>query len=243
MHSAQGKTHYASNPGGRCRIFPEAAAEQHKKEDPMQQAERIDQFTQQAAAVSAIVRPVQDMRAALAHVVQVCIGKQACQVLASGCTLDLSKKAEDLCGLKNPAKIIAAPDLDDEHRTILQGLCAENNIALIKQGLHEHLGGIDVGLSTADYGLAETGSIVQHSDSEDLRLATMISEIHIALLPASRIHATAFDLEDTLAERFSDGDGYLSFITGPSRTADIERVLTLGVHGPLELQILILMDR
>ena len=209
----------------------------------MQQAERIDQFTQQAAAVSAIVRPVPDMRAALGHAVQVCAGKQACQALASGCTLDLSKKAEDLCGLKSWEKIMAAPDIDDDNLSILQGLCADNNIALIKQGLHEHLGGIDVGLSTADYGLAETGSIVQNSASEDLRLATMISEIHIALLPASRIHNTAFDLEQKLAAFFSDGDGYLSFITGASRTADIERVLTLGVHGPLELQILILMDR
>ncbi len=208
----------------------------------MQRAQLIDQFTHKAAAVSAIVTPVQDVRQALAHAVSVCARKQACQILASGCNLDLSAKAEDLCGLKNWEKIIAAPDLDDKNLKTLRGLCAENGIALIRQGLHEHLGGIDVGLSTADFAIAETGTIVQNSASEDLRLATMISEIHVALLPASRIYATSFDLEQQLAAFFSAIDGYLAFITGASRTADIERVLTLGVHGPLELQILILMD-
>ena len=208
----------------------------------MQQADLIDQFTQRAEAVSAIVTPVQDMGQALAQAVSICTQKQACQILASGCNLDLSAKAEDLCALKNWEKIIAAPDLDDKNLAILKGLCADNNIALITQGLHEHLGGIDLGLSTADFGLAETGSIVQNSASEDLRLATMISEIHVALLPASRIYATSFDLEHQLKAFFSADAGYLAFITGASRTADIERVLTLGVHGPLELQVMILMD-
>ncbi len=208
----------------------------------MQQADLIVQFTQKAEAVSAIVKQVSDMEQAMAHTVNVCSKKQACQVLASGCNLNLSAKAEDLCGLKSWEKIIAAPDLDDKNLAILKGLCADNNIALITQGLHDHLGGIDLGISTADFGLAETGSIVQNSDSEDLRLATMISEIHVALLPASRIYATSFDIEHQLEDFFSAAAGYLAFITGASRTADIERVLTLGVHGPLELQILILMD-
>jgi L-lactate dehydrogenase complex protein LldG len=209
----------------------------------MQQADLVKLFTQKAEGVSALVFQVDDLHQALAHTVQVCAEKQACQILPSGCTLDLSGKAKDLCDLKSWDKLIAAPDLDENTLSILQGLCEQNNIALIREGLHAHLGGIDLGLTTADFGLAETGSIVQDSASEDLRLATMISEIHVALLPASRICATSFDLEQKMAEFFSAAAGYLAFITGASRTADIERVLTLGVHGPLELQILILMDR
>jgi L-lactate dehydrogenase complex protein LldG len=137
---------------------------------------------------------------------------------------------------------MAAPNLDASSLEILQGLCRERNIALITQGLHAHLGGIDLGLTLAEFGLAETGSIVQDSAQEDLRLASMISEIHVALLPASRIHESSFDLQQQLQKIFSRPAAYLAFITGASRTADIERVLTLGVHGPLELQILILVN-
>ncbi|MFW6082070.1 MAG: LUD domain-containing protein, partial [Desulfosalsimonas sp.] len=132
----------------------------------MEHAELISRFTQKAEAVSALVRQVDDMQQALEETVNICAEKQACQVLASGCSLDLSPEAEDLCGLKDWEKIIAAPDLDDETLNDLQKLCRQKNIALIRQGLHAHLGGIDVGLTTAAFGLAETGTIVQNSASE-----------------------------------------------------------------------------
>ncbi|MFP4392840.1 MAG: LutC/YkgG family protein [Desulfohalobiaceae bacterium] len=208
----------------------------------MQQTELVDTFTQKAEAVQAQVHQVQSLDKALEHCVEVCSQKQACQVLASGCSLELSPEAKDLCNLKSWEKIIAAPNLDDSSLETLKDLCREKNIALITQGLHAHLGGIDLGLSLAEFGIAETGSIVQDSGQEDLRLATMISEIHTAILPVSRIYSSSFDLEKELQSILSRPAVYLAFITGASRTADIERVLTLGVHGPLELQILILMD-
>jgi len=83
---------------------------------------------------------------------------------------------------------------------------------------------------------------VLDSSSEDLRLATMLSETHIAVLPLSRLRATSTDLEAELNRLAQAPPRYLSFITGASRTADIERVLTLGVHGPLELHLLLLKD-
>ena len=94
----------------------------------------------------------------------------------------------------------------------------------------------------ADLGLAETGTLVLKSASEDLRLATMISEINVVVLPLSRMRGGSYDAESELLEMMQDGANYLSFITGASRTADIERVLALGVHGPLELHILLLED-
>jgi L-lactate dehydrogenase complex protein LldG len=80
------------------------------------------------------------------------------------------------------------------------------------------------------------------SSSEDVRLATMISEVHVAVLPAGRIRKTSYDLEAELRDRFGTAPNYYAFITGASRTADIERVLALGVHGPLELHILVLEE-
>jgi L-lactate dehydrogenase complex protein LldG len=70
----------------------------------------------------------------------------------------------------------------------------------------------------------------------------MISEIHAVLLAASTLYATAEDLLEPLTRLFGNGPNYTAFITGASRTADIERVLALGVHGPLELQVYIIQD-
>jgi L-lactate dehydrogenase complex protein LldG len=65
----------------------------------------------------------------------------------------------------------------------------------------------------------------------------------VAVLPLSKLVGTAYDQEDELDALLSDPPDYTAFITGASRTADIERVLTLGVHGPLELHILLWEDK
>jgi L-lactate dehydrogenase complex protein LldG len=105
------------------------------------------------------------------------------------------------------------------------------------------LGGIDLGLTRAEAGIAATGTLVQHCPGEDERLAGMISEVHIALLPMSAIVAESRALASGLEERMASGSDSTAFITGPSRTADIERVLTLGVHGPLQVHALLLRDQ
>jgi L-lactate dehydrogenase complex protein LldG len=109
--------------------------------------------------------------------------------------------------------------------------------------LRDHLAGIDLGLTMADFGIAETGTLVIDSSSEEVRLATMISEVHVAVLPKNRIREAAFELEEDLRQLMGATPNYTAFITGASRTADIERVLALGVHGPLELHILLLEEK
>lgn len=198
-------------------------------------------FKQKAELVSAIVTDVETTREAFEYCVDLCARKQACQLLISGCDDSLSPKAEALCDLKQE-KIISAPALPPEQAEVLNELCAARGIRLVTDGLRQHLSGIDIGLTFIDYGIAETGTLVIDSSSEDVRLSTMVSEIHIGILPKSKIRPSAYDLEKELQETMQTAPSYLAFITGASRTADIERVLALGVHGPLELHILLLED-
>lgn len=205
--------------------------------------EVLEKFRKKAEAVSAIVSEVDSMAQAVAYTVDLCAQKEACQLLLSGCEESLSGKGQDLCELKEWGKIICAPSLSESDLAELIKQAAKRDISVIKDGMRGHLAGVDIALTTADYGIAETGSLVIDSSSEELRLATMISEIHVAVIPKSRIRAKAEDMYAELKGFMSKSPGYLAFVTGPSRTADIERVLALGVHGPLELHILILEDK
>jgi L-lactate dehydrogenase complex protein LldG len=207
-----------------------------------QNPEVLEKFRKKAELVSAIVSEVDSMAQAIAYTVDLCSQKEACQLLLSGCEESLSDKGKDLCEHKQWGKIIAAPALNDGDLAELVKQAATRDISVIKDGMRNHLAGIDIGFTMADYGIGETGSLVINSSSEELRLATMVSEIHVAVIPKSRIRATAEELYDEIKGFQSQKPNYLAFITGASRTADIERVLALGVHGPLELHILILED-
>ncbi len=96
-------------------------------------------------------------------------------------------------------------------------------------------------VSFAQAGIARTGTLFLDLGDSAGRSATALAPTHFVLLKESTIlpdlRAAAPILEAALA---AGKNGYLSLTTGPSRTADIERVLTIGVHGPKELHILIL---
>jgi L-lactate dehydrogenase complex protein LldG len=201
----------------------------------------LQDFQAAAENVSAVVYRVPSMEAAISYALTVCENKKACQLLASGCERRLSSAAEKLCDTKQN-KVIAAPMISEEDHQLLASMCAQQGINLVRKGLRDHLAGIDMGFTIVDFGIAETGTLVIDSSSEDVRLATMISEVHVAVLPASRIRSTSYELEEKLREGFTNSPNYYAFITGASRTADIERVLALGVHGPLELHILVLEE-
>jgi L-lactate dehydrogenase complex protein LldG len=199
----------------------------------------IQSFTAAAEKVSAIVSEVSTMAQAFEYAVDLCERKEACRLLIAGCREPLSTPADKLCQHKKK-KVIAAPVLMNDEAEQLATLCHTRGIGFIRNGLRDHLAGIDIGFTMADYGICETGTLVIDSSSEELRLATMVGEVHVAVLPKSRLRVRSLDLEAELKELMGIVPNYCAFITGASRTADIERVLALGVHGPLELHILLL---
>jgi L-lactate dehydrogenase complex protein LldG len=119
----------------------------------------------------------------------------------------------------------------------LQRKAAE--ISIIRKGLSACSDGVSFAITNAEFGIADTGTLVIDSWDMDKRLATMIADVHIAILPEAYIVATSADLIPDLDKLLSESSGYLAFVTGASRTADIERELVIGVHGPLELHILV----
>ena len=199
-------------------------------------------FRYKAEQVSTIVTEAATVEDAIGYAVDICSQKEACTILPSGCEHDLSEGAQSLCHDK-PAKLIAAPDLNQHHWDVLVEDCNKAGIGVIRDGLRSHLGGIDIGICWAQYGIAETGTLVIDSPDEDLRLSTMVSEIHVAFLPLSGIVESAADLTHKLQSQMNSDGHYLAMVTGASRTADIERVLALGVHGPLELHIVLIKER
>ena len=199
------------------------------------------QFSKKAQAVSAIVSRINSFDDALAYTVDLCGKQSGCRIAVSGCEEHLSPPADALCHLKRD-KIVAAPGLDQKRYAVLENLCTQNGISCIRKDLRSCLSGIDIGFTVADLGIAETGSLVISCAGEDLRLTTMICEYHVCVVHRKNIYQDTFAAEQQLLKFFHKTPNYSAFITGASRTADIERILALGVHGPLELHILLLED-
>lgn len=100
----------------------------------------------------------------------------------------------------------------------------------------------EVGLMTAQFGIAETGTLVQFYQEDQDKLSGILPEICLALLATSKIVETADELCEIISSHLSQGK-QVGFISGPSRTADIECQLQIGVHGPAELIILLVEQR
>jgi L-lactate dehydrogenase complex protein LldG len=96
----------------------------------------------------------------------------------------------------------------------------------------------DVGITTAQAAIAETGTLVLDNSRERHRFVSLVPPVHIAIVDASRIFQTLSEAFEFLraGQEISPA---VTFITGPSRTADIELTLTIGVHGPQELYVIV----
>ena len=98
-------------------------------------------------------------------------------------------------------------------------------------GKHE-LVTCDLGVTEADYLLPETGTLVLGSSAGRPRAVSLLPRVHLAIVRPEMLRA---DMHQVFAE--AKERHYLLFITGPSRTADIELTVTLGVHGPRSLYV------
>ena len=135
------------------------------------------------------------------------------------------------------AHCIVTTDVADVLNQILADLNAKR-IARSDNAPNAHdIFDFDVGISTAQAAIAETGTLVLDSACERHRLVSLVPPVHIAVVNASAIVETLSDALTLLHKK--EISPAITFITGPSRTADIELTLAIGVHGPRELYVIV----
>jgi len=136
--------------------------------------------------------------------------------------------------------LLAAPGWPPEFMAELIHAAGPAGFKVVAEGLRDYPAGFDLAFTTADLAIASTATCVLSCPGEDLRLATMLGQTHVLALPKARVVREAYQAEDFLRAALDQEAMYAAFISGPSRTADIERVLTLGVHGPLAMHVVLL---
>ena len=118
--------------------------------------------------------------------------------------------------------------------------CKEASLVAILEAIgitaYDDLATCDAAITGCEYLVARTGSIVLSSASMSGRTASVYAPVHICIATNSQL---VFDISDALAfikEKYKEQfPSFISFATGPSRTADIEKTLVTGVHGPKEV--------
>jgi L-lactate dehydrogenase complex protein LldG len=117
-------------------------------------------------------------------------------------------------------------------------------LATRRQELRDLLARADLGLSGVDYVIAETGTLVLIAQAGQMRGVSLLPPVHVAVARTSQVIATLADYLLLVQAAGADPQQQLtscvSFVTGPSRTGDIELKLTVGVHGPGELHLVLL---
>lgn len=135
---------------------------------------------------------------------------------------------------------LLVPTFPSGCRSGLETVLRDAGLDVLNAFSSETAGRADGGLTGTNFAIADTGSLVLESTAEDIRLATTLPPKQFALLDPAKIVADGLAAVDPMRRLHQrDARNYIAYITGPSRTADIERVLTIGVHGPKELFILL----
>lgn len=112
-----------------------------------------------------------------------------------------------------------------------------NDIEFLENADKTQLFESDLGITSAQFAIAETGTLVLESDRENHRLISLVPPIHLCILEAKNIKQTLGEVLEATSKNLSKT---ITFITGASRTSDIELTLAIGVHGPGELFVIVI---
>ena len=136
---------------------------------------------------------------------------------------------------------LVADDLGAERDALVRAL-SEAGITPIDGATADDAEPAEAGVSRARFAVAETGSLAVVGDELQPRLATMLPPVHVALVDLGRLYGTLDEAAAELERLMRPGRGgvrYVTLVTGPSRTADVEKTLAVGVHGPRAVHVVL----
>jgi L-lactate dehydrogenase complex protein LldG len=108
-----------------------------------------------------------------------------------------------------------------------------------RAAVRERIARCDLGLAEADYGIASTGTLAVSADASRPGSLTLLAPISVVVLRAERIVPDLAALFEKIGPA-GVAAKRLTLISGPSRTADIEKRIVMGVHGPRELHVIMI---
>jgi L-lactate dehydrogenase complex protein LldG len=185
--------------------------------------ELIDQFAMEAGSVGARIHRVTSKLKLIEQLAEVCALHADRAMAISGA--DLFREIELFAGLA------------------ARGLLTFDGGEIEHDKLTTRLAECGVGVTAADCAIAETGTIVLTSDEPNALLVSLLPPVHVAVLRSSQIVARLDEAITKLTEtKETSRWRSATFVTGPSRTGDVELVLSIGVHGPKELHVIILEE-
>ncbi len=156
---------------------------------------------------------------------------------ASAYVLDLARERE--------AKLLLRWDVDELEELGVDGPLSETGVEVAVwrdlADFRETAGKADIGLSTAEWAIAETGTLILEGGPGKGRTVTLLPPTYVAVVYVDRVLRTV----DEAIEKYAGGEGgglpaNVCFHTGPSRSGDIEMSLFVGMHGPGDVHVILI---
>jgi L-lactate dehydrogenase complex protein LldG len=153
--------------------------------------------------------------------------------------LDICRKESYRSLVLSREAFIESLQLEKELRTQVSGV---QSLMPDPTRLIVQLRGADVGLTACEYLAAETGTVVLRSSPAAPRLLSLLPRAHIVVAKGEQLLPTVAECLREAHAGESNQSSCITLVSGPSRTADIEKVLVKGVHGPRDLYVLFLRN-
>ncbi|HZB82880.1 MAG TPA: lactate utilization protein [Rubrobacteraceae bacterium] len=140
------------------------------------------------------------------------------------------------------AKLLVRWDVEELEKLGVDGPLRESEVEVVTwrelEDFREVAARSDIGLSTAEWAIAETGSLILTSGPGRGRTVTLLPPTYVAVIAAGKVLRTVSDAIERYAEQ-DEMPANVCFHTGPSRSGDIEMSLAIGVHGPGEVHVIV----
>jgi len=145
------------------------------------------------------------------------------------------------------AQRVALGELPEDFQQPLEQRCAKAGLDVLmwpfnSAELPQALDSVQAGVSWAAFAIAETGSLVEFTTDDAVRLVSALPRVHVGVFRKADLVGTLEEAAPRIRNFYAHNprNANVSFISGPSRTGDIEMRLTLGVHGPAETHAVVI---